>query len=213
MHWRYPIDAVRALVPRELELDTWDGSAWLGVVPFEMQDIRPSWLPRFAALDFLETNLRTYVHHRGEPGVFFFSLEASSRLAVHAARIGWSLPYHFAAMKRTIEDDAIRYRSVRASDPRAALDVTYRVGGALESSEPGSFEFFLLERYYLFSMRRGRVYQGHVHHVPYPAHRAEVLAIDDGLVEAAGFARASATPDAVHFSPGVDVEVFGPWAL
>jgi len=214
LHWRLPAAAVRAAVPPELELDLWDGEAYVGVVPFEMRDIRPSWLPGVLALDFLETNLRTYVHFRGEPGVFFFSLEASSWLAVQAARWGWGLPYHFARMQQVARDDgSVRYVSARASDGAALLDVTYRAGAALDPPAPGSFEFFLLERYYLFAVRRGRVHKGHVHHVQYPAHAAAIEHHACGLLAAAGMPDPGRPPDFAHFSPGVDVEVYGPWPV
>jgi uncharacterized protein YqjF (DUF2071 family) len=213
LHWRLPAAALRAVVPRELELDLWEGQAYVGVVPFEMVDIRPAWLPGAFALDFLETNLRTYVHYRGEPGVYFFSLEASSRLAVQAARWGWSLPYHYARMEQRQDDDgSVFYGTVRASDPEALLEVSYRPGPALDPPKPGSLEFFLLERYYLFSLRRGRVLKGHVHHVQYPAHTADVLSVRCGLVGAAGL-EASGPPDLAHYSPGVDVDVYGPWPV
>ncbi len=213
MHYRLPASAVRAVVPPELELDLWDGQALIGVVPFEMVDIRPSWLPGAFALDFLETNLRTYVHYRGEPGVYFFSLEASSRLAVQAARWGWSLPYHYADMREERKDNGtVIYETERLSDPEAKLEVSYRPGAELGPSKPGSVEFFLLERYFLFSKRRGRVLKGQVHHVPYPAHTAQLLSERCGLMRAAGL-DVDGPPVLVHYSPGVDVEVFGPWPV
>jgi hypothetical protein len=213
LHWRLPAAALRPVVPRELELDLWGGDAYVGVVPFEMVDIRPSWLPGAFALDFLETNLRTYVHYRGEPGVFFFSLEASSRLAVQAARWGWSLPYHYAKMEERRQDDGtVYYETVRVSDPAARLEVSYRPGPPLEPPQPGSLEFFLLERYYLFSLRRGRVLKGHVHHAQYPAHSAELLSETCGLLGAAGL-DAPGPPELALYSPGVDVDVYGPWPV
>ncbi|MBL8740552.1 MAG: DUF2071 domain-containing protein, partial [Myxococcales bacterium] len=157
LHWPIAPAAMRAVVPPELELDLWGGEAFVGLVPFEMEQIRPSWLPGAFALDFLETNLRTYVHYKGEPGVYFFSLEASSRLAVQAARWGWGLPYHYAEMSRSAANGVTHYRTVRSSDSTARLDVRYQVGERLGPSVPGSFEHFLLERYYLFSTRGGRV--------------------------------------------------------
>ena len=211
----YPVDAsvVRAVVPPELELDLWDGRAWVGIVPFAMKDVRLRFFPKALGMHFLETNLRTYVHHRGEPGVYFFSLEAESLLAVKGARWGWGLPYHHATMSMRNESDDTVYRSTRKADRSALLSARYRVGEALGASLPGSFEFFLLERYLLFSVRGGRVKKGQVHHHAYPAHRAEVFAFEDGLMPAAGLPRAEVLPPVVHFSPGVDVEVFGPWRV
>jgi len=98
VHYALDAEIVRALVPPSLELDLWEGQAHVGLVPFEMKDIRSAWMPRPSALNFLETNVRTYVHKNGEPGVFFFSLEASSWLAVQVARTGWGLPYFHATM-------------------------------------------------------------------------------------------------------------------
>jgi uncharacterized protein YqjF (DUF2071 family) len=208
VHWSVPLDAVRPLVPRQLELDPWEGRAFVGAVPFRMHDIRPRWLPPALALDFLELNLRTYVHHRGRPGVWFFSLEASSWLAVRAARATWNLPYHHASMATERAGDRIRYRSRRRSSG-AAFDAEYTIGEALGASAPGTFEHFLLERYLLFAHRRGRILEGQVHHVPYPAHRASVASLHTTLPEAAGLPAVGA-PEVVHYSPGVDVEVFGP---
>jgi uncharacterized protein len=213
LHWPIEPSAMRAVVPPELELDLWGGDAWVGVVPFEMKQIRPSWLPSPFAMDFFETNLRTYVHYRGEPGVYFFSLEASSRLAVQAARWGWGLPYHHAEMSSATAGRRTHYRSVRSSDTSARLDVRYELGEVLGPSPAGSFEHFLLERYYLFSLRGGRISKGHVHHVAYPAQRAEVESIDEGLIAAAGLTRGAERPAFCHFASGVDVEVFGPWPL
>ncbi len=204
---------MRSIVPPELELDLWGGEAFIGLVPFEMEQIRPSWLPGPFAMDFLETNLRTYVHYKGEPGVYFFSLEASSRLAVQAARWGWGLPYHYASMNSSAAGGGTHYTSVRSSDARARLDVRYHLAEVMGASPAGSFAHFLLERYYLFSTRRGRVSKGHVHHAPYPAQRAEVESIDEGLIGAMGLAKRSEQPAFVHFASGVDVEVFGPWSL
>src|SRR4051794_21808452 len=76
LHWSFEPDVVRPLVPASFELDLWQGRAWVGLIPFRMEATRPSWLPKRAGIDFLETNLRTYVHRRGEPGIYFFSLEA-----------------------------------------------------------------------------------------------------------------------------------------
>jgi uncharacterized protein YqjF (DUF2071 family) len=212
VHWAFPVELVRALVPPAFELDLWDGRALVGLVPFRMNRIRSSWMPEDAALDFLETNVRTYVHRRGEPGVFFLSLEASSWLAVRVARLVWGLPYHHAEMsfERSAETQ-LRYRS-RRRDGGARLDVAVNVYVELGPSQPGTLQHFVLERYYLFLERRGRVYKGHVHHPPYPARAAELTTVHDELLAAAGLPASSAEHVATHFSEGVSVEVFGPFA-
>ncbi len=209
VHWTFPSEVLRPLVPAALDLDPWDGEMYVGLVPFEMKDIRTSWMPSGTGLDFLETNVRTYVSYQGRPGVFFFSLEASSWLAVKAARVGWGLPYFHASMASAREGDSFTYRSDRKGGG-AKLDAKWTLGEKLPVSAPESLEFFLLERYLLFSERGGRIYEGQVHHVPYPAQRAELVACDESLLAAAGLP-APGAPKTVHFASGVDVEVFGPW--
>lgn len=211
VHWSFDPAVVRKLVPEQFELDLWEGRAWVGMVPFRMEATRPSWLPRRAALDFLETNVRTYVHHDGKPGVFFLSLEASSWLAVRAARLGWSLPYHHAEMTVVRDGDRVAYGTARRSPPegrRGKLDVVYDVGEPLGPSEVGTLQHFLLERYYLFVEHRGRAMTGQVHHVPYPARKAELVRLEEDLLAADGLPEGRF--ETVHYSDGVEVEVFGP---
>jgi uncharacterized protein YqjF (DUF2071 family) len=212
-HWFIAPDEMRRVVPEELELDLWEGKALCGVVPFSMHDIRLAWMPEPLGMDFLETNLRTYVHYKGEPGVYFFSLEASSRLAVQAARWGWGLPYHYADMNYTARDGLVSYTSHRLSNRDANLLVDYAVGEPLGPSVPGSLEFFLLERYLLFSLKKGLVHKGQVHHEPYPVQAASVARLQCGLVAAAGLPAVTTLPDLLHYSPGVDVAVYGPWPM
>ncbi len=208
VHWAVPVERLRPLIPEALELDLHEGVAWVGAVPFVMEDVRPWWLPGAMAFNFLETNLRAYVVHKGEPGVFFFSLEAASWLAVRAARTGWGLPYHHAAMRLTHEDGVAHYRTERRGAPSALLDVRYKLGEVLGPSAPGTLEHFLLERYLLFVERGGRILRGQIHHTPYPAQRAEVISISEGLFEAAGLPSTQGPPALVHYASGVDVEVF-----
>lgn len=207
MHWPVPIDVIRPLVPAGLELDLLDGAAYVGLVPFVMQGVRPRWWPHRLAFRFLETNVRTYVCHQDRPGVYFFSLDAASRLAVWAARRFWGLPYHQAAMKIEQAGDEFHYRSRRLGSG-VGLEVRYRVGDQLGPSQPGSVEHFLLERYLLFLEHRQRIYTGQVHHTPYPAQRAEVLEVKDQLIPAAGLGQFHEPPRFVHFAAGVDVEIF-----
>ncbi len=204
MHWSVPVHAMRAVVPSALELDLSDGRAWVGVVPFLMRDIAPSWWPSAFAFDFLECNVRTYVHYDGEPGVYFLSLEASSWLAVKAARVGWGLPYHHAAMT----SERGRFRTTRKSDG-AHLEVAYEVGAPVDAPL-GSREHFFLERYLLFSEKGGRLVRGQVHHAPYPAQAATVTACEESLIAAAGLPPSAGPPELVHYAEGVDVEVFAP---
>jgi hypothetical protein len=208
LHWPVPVEVLRPLVPAALELDLHDGVAYVGVVPFAMHGVRPRWWPASWAFRFLETNVRTYVYRGDQPGVYFFSLDAASWLAVWAARRFWGLPYYHAEMSLQRQDDTICYRLARHGS-QAHHQVSYRVGSPLGPSQPGTLEFFLLERYLLFVQRRGTIYAGQVYHTPYPAHGAEVLEIQDGLLRAADIDGADERPTYAHYSPGVDVEIFG----
>ncbi len=208
VHWSFPPEVVRPLVPASFELDLWEGRAWVGIVPFRMEATRPSWLPKRTGLDFLETNVRTYVYRNGRPGVFFFSLEASSWLAVRAARLGWSLPYFHATMSAERTGDRVDYRSERREE-EARIAASYEVGAELGPSEVGSLQHFLLERYLLFVERHGKPLEGQVHHVPYPARAAKLLTLEESLLSAVGLPEGRF--ETAHYSDGVEVEVFGPF--
>lgn len=212
LHYEVPVELVRAQVPAELELDLWEGKALIGVVPFAMFDVKPRWAPYVPGVsDFLELNVRAYVTAKGRfPGIYFFSLEAASTVAVAAARAGWGLPYFRASMDMTRDGDVITYRSERLfPGPKPAeLHGRYRVGAALGPSEPGTLAFFLAERYLLFTVDDGAVRAGQVSHVPYPLHALEVEDLSQSMLAAAGMPGDHPLFSA-HYSPGVDVEVFG----
>lgn len=176
-HWPVKPNDLRATVPGQFELDCFDGNAWIAVVPFLMNRVRFRRLPPLPiASSFLELNVRTYVKHRGEAGVYFFSLDASSRLAVEAARIWFGLPYLKATMKaRFDQEERIEYSSIRR-DRRAVeaeLKVRYRPTDKVFESEKGSLEEFLTERYRLFSLKGNRILKGEVHHNRWPLQKAE----------------------------------------
>jgi uncharacterized protein len=214
VHWEVPAQVLRALVPPQLEVDTFDGRAFVGLVPFEMHDVRPSrFLPAVpTARRFEETNLRTYVHLGGRhPGVWFFSLDASSALAVLGARAFFHLPYWHAKMHTARTGDRVVYRSERhwEGGSAATLDVTYEVGEELGPAAVGTLEHFLAERYFLYALTGSNVLlRGQVHHTPYPLRRARIAELDESLVEAAGIAHSEERASEL-WSPGVDVEVFG----
>ncbi|PQO35628.1 hypothetical protein C5Y96_08170 [Blastopirellula marina] len=208
LHWPVPADALRALVPGCLEIDQHDGVAYVGVVPFAMEGVRNAWWPEWASMAFLETNVRTYVYHGSQPGVYFLSLDAANRLAVWGARQFWGLPYYHAEMSLVRTGDEVVYHTSRQGGS-VRHKVCYRIGSAMGPSQPGSLEYFFLERYLLFLEHRGTLYSGQVHHVPYPAHEVELLSVEDSLVNASGLMTPPGPPAFAHFSPGVDVEIFG----
>jgi hypothetical protein len=170
LHWRVDAARLAACVPDGLELETFDGSAWLGVVPFRMAAVRARWLPPLpTAHTFPELNVRTYVRAGGRSGVWFFSLDASSSLAVAGARAVFGLPYFRATMECAANRDGCRYRSQRTDrrGPAARFAATWRPLGPGVSAEPGSLVHFLVERYCLFARRRGRLVRGDVVHAPW----------------------------------------------
>jgi len=209
LHWAVDPEEIQRRIPGSLSVDTFDGRAYVGLVPFAMRHVRPRSVPAALGLNFLESNVRTYVHHRGDrPGVYFFSLDAASRIAVTVARFRWSLAYFHAQMTLEIErDGARRYAAQRSKAPHPTLDVSYRPGRALGASQPGTLEHFLLERYLLYVEHRRQLHVGQVHHTPYPVHEVEVLNLSDRFVSVAGIPVAG-EPDTTHYAPGVDVEIF-----
>jgi uncharacterized protein YqjF (DUF2071 family) len=213
LHWEVPVSVVRPLVPSSLDVDTFEGRAFVGLIPFTMTGVRPVLTPPVPLLSrFHEVNVRTYVHRGGvDPGVWFFSLDASSRLAVLGARTFFSLPYHFARMDLVREDGGtIRYRSERRwPGPRPArLALRYGPVGPSAPAQPGTVEHFLIERYILYAQRGGRLRQGQVHHEPYPVQPARVDGLDEDLLAASGVPRPPQSPLA-HYARGVRVEIFG----
>lgn len=212
LHWKVDPAALRSLVPAELDLDLWNEDCYIGLVPFTMEGVRPVGVPRFRPLtDFHETNVRTYVRYKGgNPGVWFFSLEAANQLAVSVARTWFGLPYHFASMSLQWAGDRIEYRSNRLqAAPPARCRVVARPHGAISFARPGTLEFFVAERYLLYCQRGGKLFSGRVLHVPYPLRQAEALHIDQSLLDVLGI-RGRGEPDNVLYSPGVSVELFQP---
>src|SRR3954469_16227562 len=168
-HWQVPVAAWRDPVPPRAPLDTFAGSAWLGITPFEIVGARPRGVPPLPWLSrFPELNVRTYTTIGGRPGIWFFSLDAGRLAAAVAARATYRLPYRHARMAITRAGDEIGFRSHARAAP-AALRARYEPAGPAEPPVPGSLEHFLTERYCLFTVdRRGRVRRADIHHPPWP---------------------------------------------
>ncbi|WP_434386747.1 YqjF family protein [Melittangium boletus] len=213
LHWSLPVDVVAPLLPKGLTLDTFDGRAWIGLVPFTMRGVRPRGLPAVGFLsDFHETNVRTYVHAGGkDPGVWFFSLEAANAIAVRLARAWFKLPYHYARMSLDLAPagGSLAYRSERRWPPPTPASCAVRCTprGPAAASVPGSFQHFLVERYFLYSQAHGELFRGQVHHAPYQVREADVEGLEETLLAASGLPRPAEPPLAL-FSEGVDVDVF-----
>lgn len=210
VHWELPAEVLAPHLPRGLTLDTFEGRAFVGVVPFTMKDIRPVYLPAVPGIsDFHETNVRTYVHVEGrDPGVWFFSLDAASRLGVFLGRSWFKLPYHHARMDLVHGDGEIRHDTQRSADPKARCHARYTPRGPVRTAEPCTLEHFLLERYILYTQRGGALVQGRVHHTPYPFQDVALHELDETLVAAAGVTRPEGPPALRHYSSGVRVRIY-----
>lgn len=215
LHWRFDPAEVQRTLPEGLTVDTYNGAAWMGVVPFFMRNIRPWWSPPIPGIsNFLELNLRTYVYDRsGTPGVWFYSLDANQGLAVRWGRGLFRLPYFASRMSAPVSPDGVvDYRSHRlGTDPALATHIRYGAASLLRHAAPGTFEFFLVERYILFAHgRSGRLHSGQVFHPPYEIADAAVPEWDDHVfaISAEGFQASGRPFDHALYAPGVDVEVF-----
>jgi len=211
LHWEFPAEDIQATLPPGLTVDTFEGRAFVGLVPFYMRGIRPRFCPALPGIsNFLELNVRTYVFdEHGRPGVWFYSLDCNQALAVRVARRFFHLPYFDAKMSAPTGQTSIDYVCDRRSD-ESKTHITYQAGQRLAVPEPGSLEFFLLERYRLFSYnpKSSQLYSGRVHHVPYPAHEAIYEIHEEGSLRLAGFETDAKSPVHAVTSPGVDVKVY-----
>lgn len=208
MHWPVRRELLGPLIPAGLELDTFEGDAWIGVVPFGMSRVRARLLPPIPWISkFLELNVRTYVTCRGQPGVWFFSLDAASRLAVRAARRTFHLPYFDARMSMRRENGKIRYESARThrGAPPAAFSATYGPTGPVRFAGKGSLADFLTNRLCLYSMNRsGRLFRGNIDHAPWPLQPAEAETERNQMTEPIGIQIPNTKP-LLHYSAKLDV--------
>ncbi|HEU0027441.1 MAG TPA: DUF2071 domain-containing protein [Ktedonobacterales bacterium] len=209
-HWPVPAEMVRPLLPAGLALDTWDGQAWLGIVPFQMERVRFRGLPGIpTATRFGELNVRTYVTADDKPGVFFFSLDAGSLLAVLGARALFALPYYHARFAIAAVDNTIYYRCERkgSGKPRAVFEARYQPTGPVQLAQPGSLEDWLTARYCLYTTRGARLMRGEIHHAPWPLQPATANIVRNTIAEPAGI-RLPATPPLLYYSEQLEVVVW-----
>ena len=202
LHWRVDADALQRQVPPSVELQTFDGSAWLGITPFLLADFRLRGLPPLPRVStFPELNVRTYVTRDDRPGIWFFSLDAASTLAVEGAKKLYKLPYHRARMTCERRGEHVHFESAREG---AAFSGRYRGTGDLFHAEPGSLDEFLTERYCLYTEDGGRAYRAELHHAPWDLQRGEAS------VDLNTMAPVALPDDAPHvlFAPRQDVVVW-----
>ncbi|HEX5874235.1 MAG TPA: DUF2071 domain-containing protein [Pyrinomonadaceae bacterium] len=211
IHWRIEENILRPHIPDSLEIDTYGDSAWIAITPFTMWDIRafPPFVPPLPGLDSMhELNVRTYVHHNGVPGVWFFSLDANSRAAVLAARTFFHLPYHNAEIEMEGKKK-IKYRLDRIDEPAAKFRAAWSVGEALPESQPGSREFFLTERYILYTEHDDEIYRAQIHHQPWQLYEAELTSFSSTMLEANQLIQPKTQP-ILHYADEVNVDI---WSL
>jgi uncharacterized protein len=215
LHWRYTPAEVQALLPRGLEVETCDGSAWVGLVPFFLRVAVPGLRPVPWFSEFAETNVRTYVRNAdGDSGIWFFSLDAARLGAVLIARSTYRLPYFWSRMRLDHTKGSIRYECRRRwPSPRGA-----RSRARIEIGEPygpealTELDHFLTARWALFSVPRSGIHRARAFHAPWPLHRAALVSLDDELVQAAGLPGPRGDP-LVHYSSSVEVRIGWPHRL
>lgn len=214
-HWSYAPELLTPLLPARLELDLFNGKAWLGIVPFLMRYVRPNGLPALPWLsNFLEVNVRTYViGPDGTKGVWFFSLDSNQPFAVEIARTCFKLPYFHAQLTYHKNEEVITYTSLRR-DRRSPLNATkeslwkYPVPKNLAPAQADTLDYFLVERYHLFSNSAGHLYQGRVQHEPYLIAPTKLESFDTELLRWNELPFNKSEPEHVCYSSGVDVEIF-----
>ncbi|MGC1480769.1 MAG: DUF2071 domain-containing protein [Chthoniobacterales bacterium] len=211
LHWEVDAAEIQARLPHGLEVDVFEGKAYVGVIPFFMQDVRPAMCPPVYWLsDFLELNVRTYVRDReGRAGVWFFSLDCSQPVAVAVARSFFKLPYFRARMRAQVGPKSrLVYYDCRRKGERGRAHYEYRASGAAARARSGSLDEFLVERYRLFAYRNRRLFAGSVWHDPYEIAPAETVQWSARPMDLAGFDVGGLPPDHAVVSSGVDVEIF-----
>jgi uncharacterized protein YqjF (DUF2071 family) len=213
-HWPLPPDVVRPLIPEMLQLDLRDGHAWIAVAPFLITGLRMRGLPPlFGSSNFLELNVRTYVRYQDRPGVYFFSLDAASRMAVLGARASYHLPYYHARMVQKQTAAGFVYASHRRAPGKAAELVAHYIPiSEVQPWQPLSLERWLVERYCLYAPHKGKLYRADIHHVPWPLQEAKADLEVNTMAQAAGIELPRLDP-VCHFAKELDVLVWAPERL
>jgi uncharacterized protein YqjF (DUF2071 family) len=214
-HWPVLSQHLRPKIPSDFELDLFDGVAWVGIVPFHMTNVAPRGVPSLPWVsEFPELNVRTYVRVADRPGIYFFSLDAGSSLAVHAARILLNLPYYLASMKVTARGGFIDYESRRIADATTAeFTGTYGPNGVSFIAAKRSLEYFLTERYCLYHVgHRGAPYRLEIHHPPWPLQPAEAEFSRNSMAVAADLVLPNRAP-LLHFAKRQDMVAWAPVTL
>jgi uncharacterized protein len=206
-------DVIRAFVPATLDLDLFEGAAWVSLVAFTVSGMRPTLLPPIPGLsEAHQINVRTYVHRDGVPGLWFFSLDANNPLAVWVARLGYRLAFFHARMHVGEDTGVVAFRSERtdANAAKATFDAAWQLGDALPVSQPGTLDFFLLERYVLYSGTNENLLRTRIHHPPWQLRRATLRHLSSTMLEAQGLPRQTDAPLTHAQASPFDVAIWPP---
>ncbi|MFN7139526.1 MAG: YqjF family protein [Limisphaerales bacterium] len=209
LHWQVDPALIRPLIPAPLQIDMFEKHTYVGITPFTIPNLRAHGLPPIpGASSFHEINLRTYVHYRGVPGVWFFSLDASKILPALAARLFYSLPYFKAEIQfQKNESGTFHFTSQRLDATAAEFEATWLEGIELRSPDTESLAFFLTERYCLYSADSQHLYRSRIYHAPWNLRDAELINIRSSLFSAQGLPEPSTLP-LLHFAREQNVEVW-----
>jgi uncharacterized protein len=216
IHWKMDPGLLRPMIPPGLEIDTFDGDAWIALTPFTISSIRPSLLPAVPVLsDSHELNLRTYVHRDGVPGVWFFSLDANNPVAVPAARLAFHLPYFRARIDLKEVGGEIRFASARSDgfEPVPEFEARWERLSPLTPPAPKSLDFFLIERYCLYSVDDRTLYRTRIHHRPWPLRAAVLRSLRSSMLTTQGLPRVEGEPLIHAQGDPLDVEIWKPEAI
>jgi uncharacterized protein len=213
-HW--PIDPrhLRSKVPDALPIDLFQGEAWIGIVPFRMTNVAPRGVPSLPWIsEFPELNVRTYVRVGDRPGVYFFSLDAGSSVAVRAARTLLNLPYYSASMSVRAQGTGVEYQSQRTENESATFCATYGPAGPAIVAAEGSLEYFLAERYCLYNVdRHGLPYRLEIHHPPWALQPARAQLTRNTMADVNGLVLSNQDP-VLHFVRRQDTIAWAPVAI
>lgn len=209
MHWEVDPEQLSLHLPEGLDLDLFNGKAYVGTIPFEMKHVRPRWFFSVPGVsNFPEFNVRTYVTRNGKPGVFFLTLDAQSRITCFHAPRSYGLPYRYAKCKLSASNEKYKWSSRRASDG-AVLKGECRPTGPATSAKQGTLEYFLFERYCLYTSHQSVLHRAYTQHNPWIYKEAKVVIEENSLTESYNLGIENLhQPDHVHISSGVKVRTW-----
>lgn len=211
LHWKVDPDQIQATLPPGLTVDTFQGKGYVTLNIFFMENVSFTGIPAVPGLsNFTEVNFRTYVYDKqGNPGIWFYSLDIDSLVATTLARNAFSLPYFFSDLKASQEKNKIHVEGRRSQEEQIHVKAIFEpTSDIYQEAKPNTLDFFLIERYILFSFAANQLNKAHVHHLAYPLGEVEVSELKTNLIEAQGFKLENLKPDRSHYSTGVDVDIF-----